>query len=103
MADTDVSPAFSLLVQSYLSKKGLSGSTFAKLVDADQTYMSRCLSARRYPPEDLEPWADVLDLKGEERERFLEEGYLTRTHPYIVSFVERQRKELDKLRRGKQH
>ena len=98
MPDSDVPPAFSLLVQSYLSKRGLSASGFAKEVGTDPTYMSRFLAARRYPPEDLMPWAKALELTGEELKRFIEEGYLTRTHPYIAAMFERQRKEIEQLR-----
>jgi transcriptional regulator with XRE-family HTH domain len=100
MADSNVSPEFAQLVQSYLTKRELSGKAFAKLVEVDNTYLSRFLSGLRYPPEDLTPWADVLGLKGEERQHFLELGYLTRTHPFIVELVEYQRKELKKLHKA---
>jgi hypothetical protein len=94
------SEAFAHLLKFHLKKAKISGNAFAKATQTDPTMVSRVLSSDRYPPEDLESWVNQLDLAGDERERFLEAGYLTRCHPFIVQLVERLKKQQQTHRKG---
>ena len=54
---------------------------------------------RRPPPADsIEGWADALGLRGEERDRFLELGWLANTPVYIRERYLRLEVEVNRLR-----
>jgi hypothetical protein len=100
MPDSEVNPAFALLVKAHLSRLGMPAAAFAKAVGISEALMSRMLAAKRYPPETLDKWAEVLGIEGDERERLLETGGLTRCPDYICELVARLQRENQRLRKA---
>jgi hypothetical protein len=94
MPITKASEAFASLLKFHLQKAGVSGNALARATGADSSLVSRVLTAERYPPDNLEKWADFLNLLGPDRELFLESGYLCKSPPFIVSLVERLKKQV---------
>jgi transcriptional regulator with XRE-family HTH domain len=71
-----------------IARKGLTVSEFARLVKVRQPNISEIRrGARRAPRASIEKWADVLSLKGEERERFLDLAALTHAPERIQQLV----------------
>lgn len=62
--------------------------------------MNNVIQGERRPPLDsLEPWADVLGLKGQERERFILAGQLAHSPEAVRKHLAKVEAELERLRR----
>jgi hypothetical protein len=91
-----------------IAEKGLSVSEFARLVKARQPNISEIRrGARRAPKAGITKWADVLGLKGEERERFLDLAALThapeRIQRLVIDAEQTLGQELRRVSRGGAH
>jgi len=75
--------AFGKLLKHRLGELGLSQAAFATEVGRSRGYISLVIKGDRGPPDDLEAWATVLRLTGDQRHAFLEAGYLRLTPTYI--------------------
>jgi transcriptional regulator with XRE-family HTH domain len=77
----------------------MNASELARRLKISPTLLSRIFSGERNPDKDLDPWADIFDLKGQERREFLVIGYLGRSHPLLGEVNEEQRREIAILRK----
>lgn len=74
---------------------GMTQRGFAKLVGVDSGTLRAIISGKRKPKiEDLDPWADALKLRGAERMKFMEEGWLALSPPQISGIIDGLRKTL---------
>ncbi|HAT09043.1 MAG TPA: hypothetical protein DCS97_00230 [Planctomycetes bacterium] len=76
-----------------LRQRGLSVRAFGTLVGLGVSSVSAA-KRRAIDPKRIEPWADALALKGQERARFVRLAWLTRTPPVIVALIERLERQL---------
>jgi transcriptional regulator with XRE-family HTH domain len=65
-----------------MARRGLKANALARDLKLSQAMVSRILSGDRQPERDLEPWAAILGLEGQEMHDFLVLGYLARSHPW---------------------
>ena len=85
---------FGKLLAQHLKRRRLSARGFALQVKVGTSFLRFVmLGERPVPPKRIEVWADVLGLSGEERERFVEEAWLTHAPEYVRELVERLRKQ----------
>ncbi|TVR11401.1 MAG: XRE family transcriptional regulator [Planctomycetota bacterium] len=76
---------FGVMLRKTLEDKGLTQTTFAQSVNADQGFVSQVINGRRRPPlGHVETWATALDLKGPERDAFLLAAHLDHTPAPVV-------------------
>jgi transcriptional regulator with XRE-family HTH domain len=65
--------AFGPFLQLALDRKMMSQREFAKRAHSSSASLSQIISGKRTPPLDqIDNWANILDLKGEDRVSFLE-------------------------------
>jgi hypothetical protein len=63
---------------------------FASEAQVSQGFVGQVIAGTsRLPPERVEPWADLLGLKGEARRRFVIMGHLTQTPRFVQLEVAR--------------
>lgn len=79
---------FAKLLRKHLERRG-SVPDFAKKVKVDTSFIWHVLNGRRKPPEDMDLWADSLELTGADREVFIIEGGLSRSPAAIQALVRR--------------
>ncbi len=76
---------FGALLDTLLEKRRLSARAFAKQVKVSKSLIHLVMTGERpIPPKRIETWADALELQAKERERFVEEAWLTHCPEYIV-------------------
>lgn len=85
--------AFIGLLRAHLTRLGMSDRAFAFKAGVNHTLLSRILAGKRPVDKELEPWAKVLGLKGDELATFLELGYLSRAHPCLARIIQGLREE----------
>jgi len=74
---------FASLLAKLLDRQGFSQRAFAREVGVIHSVINKVVNDLRPPPEDFHAWADVLGLDDEERERFVEAGYLRMCPEFI--------------------
>jgi transcriptional regulator with XRE-family HTH domain len=75
-----------------LQAQGLSARAFAALIDVQPAFLNKVMQGdRTVPLKRIEAWADALKLRGNDREQFLEAGFLTHTPPYICDLLQKLR------------
>ena len=85
--------AFGECLAQCLAKNGISSNAFAKRVGVQATFLTKIMTGvSPVPQARIDAWADALDLRGKDRERFLDHAWLTHCPPYIGELVERLRK-----------
>lgn len=66
-------------LQNLLGKRGLTQLAFAQRIGRSTGFISDVLNRKNGPSDDLESWADALELQGSAREEFLLAGSLARS------------------------
>ena len=69
-----------------LAARSLSLRGFAARIGMSPGWVSR-VKRLTLAPEHMEAWADALELRGEERERFLVLAWLTHAPPFVRDYV----------------
>jgi len=81
---------FGALLYELIGRGGMSVSGFAERAGIHQPHLSAIRHGRRPAPmHRLEAWADLLGLRGEERERFLDLGAMTHCPERVRALVDR--------------
>jgi hypothetical protein len=84
---------FGDLLANHLKRRHLSARAFAKRVRIGTSFLRYVmLGSKPVPEKRIEPWADVLELAGEERERFVDEAWLSHCPDHVRKLVARLRK-----------
>jgi len=80
---------FGVFLREILNEQGLGVREGARILgDFDPGWLGGILSAKRPPPlAQLEAWADALKLRGEQRQEFLDLGYLTHCPDEVWTMV----------------
>lgn len=94
-----VPQSFQELLAAYLRRRsGMSATALGEQTGVPQSTMSRISLGQRPPDLDkLDPWADVLELDGEERDDFIVAGQLSHCPRQVVELIARQDEERDAL------
>lgn len=92
---------FAEVFASALAKSGLTQTAFAKQAGVAQPFVSQVAKGLRKPSLDnVERWAELLGLQGEERARFLRVGRLLHTPPEIRDEYLKLRAQSERAKRG---
>ncbi|MCK6486943.1 MAG: helix-turn-helix domain-containing protein [Planctomycetes bacterium] len=94
--------SFSSFLCALLEERKLSGRSFARLVDGNQSYVSKILRGSRPPPDGklLLHWADQLALTDQERRWFLVLADLETMPPRLLPVVRQLILQAQAPRRG---
>ena len=85
-----VNPEFGQLLSDHLKAKGVSIRCFAKKCNVAHGWVARVARGNVLPSEEnIREWAILLELKDAEASRFLEVGYLVRSHEVVQALVKR--------------
>jgi transcriptional regulator with XRE-family HTH domain len=77
---------FGQYVEQLLAARSLSLRSFAQRIGMSPGWVSR-VKRLTIAPEHIEVWADALELRGAERERFIVLAWLTHAPPFIREYV----------------
>ena len=84
---------FGKLLAQHLNRRRLSARSFALKVGVGTSFLRYVmLGEKPVPPKRIAAWADALELAGEERERFVDEAWLSHCPEYVRGLVARLRK-----------
>ena len=85
--------AFGDLLRVAIERRFDSQKAFAEAVKINAASVSFYVGGTRPPPmdADLERWADVLELAGEDRHRFIDEAHLARADEHVQRLVQKLR------------
>lgn len=91
---------FAEVFERSLDRAGYKQLTFAAKVGTSQSFLSQIIAGKRTPPLDqIEAWANVLELHGENRAEFIRLAYLAHCPGPIAEEHLRLRARVDKLER----
>jgi hypothetical protein len=85
-----VRSSFAALLLNLLASRELSSRAFARQVGRTSGFITGVLKGRLGPSDDVEKWADVLGLEGDDRHGFLLLAGLTHSSEIVVDHVRRQ-------------
>ena len=89
-----INPAFGNLLKTLIKERSLSTRTFAEGCNTSHSWIAKVIRAEVLPSEEnIKEWAAALKLEESEKQNFLEEGYLVRSHELIQDLVRNHRRE----------
>ncbi|TVR15684.1 MAG: XRE family transcriptional regulator [Planctomycetota bacterium] len=78
---------FSLFLRNALRARGLTQKMFAQRVKCSYPFLNNVVRGLRGAPDNVETWADELQLEGSQREDFLNLAALSRAEPRIRELI----------------
>ena len=79
---------FGKLLAQHLKRRRLPARGFALKVGVGTSFLRYVmLGVKPVPPKRIEAWADALELTGEQRERFVEEAWLSHCPKFVKALV----------------
>jgi transcriptional regulator with XRE-family HTH domain len=92
--------AWSDLLRAHIRRQGLTADRFAELNNVTQSSISDYCRGNLKPPlAKISDFADVLELRGPERQTFVEEAYLAHTPDNVLHIIKALRSEVAHLKR----
>jgi len=83
------------IISDRLKALGLSRAAFARKVGVKPPMIFAVEKSKSpIPGARIEQWADALELKGKDREAFVDEAWLSRSPEHVRAMVEKLRKQI---------
>lgn len=92
---------FADYLRGLLADQKLSMREFSRRTGRSVAFIHNVLHRKNGPPDDLAPWAEVLDLQGAEREAFVLAGALARSPKLVRIYVADLERRLANVGHGK--